>query len=45
MWGNACEIDKLVPILKRNIKLIEDASEALGTSILKENLKINLPVQ
>lgn len=40
VWGNACEVDKLVPILKkRNIKLIEDASEALGTKYIKGKFK------
>lgn len=35
VWGNACKLEKLLPILKkRNIRLIEDASEALGTKYL-----------
>mgnify|MGYP001184284324 CR=1 FL=1 len=32
IWGNACNLDELVPTcIKRNIKIIEDASESLGT--------------
>jgi len=32
IWGNACDLDELLPTcIKRNIKIIEDASESLGT--------------
>ena len=40
VWGNACKIEKLAPLLKRkNIRLIEDASEALGTKYLSGKFK------
>tara|TARA_Y100000590_G_scaffold82444_1_gene91800 strand:- start:351 stop:1499 length:1149 start_codon:yes stop_codon:yes gene_type:complete len=32
VWGNACDIEKIYKLCKRrNIKIIEDASESLGT--------------
>jgi perosamine synthetase len=32
MWGNACELDAIVDLCeKRNIAVVEDASESLGT--------------
>ena len=32
VWGNACEIDKIYKLCKqRNIKIVEDAAESLGT--------------
>ncbi len=32
VWGNACWLDELVPLCKeRNIHIVEDASESLGT--------------
>jgi len=38
VWGNACWLDKLVEIcFERNIAIIEDASESLGTRYLKGN--------
>ena len=40
VWGNACKIEKLAPLLKKkNIRLIEDASEALGTRYLSGKFK------
>ena len=40
VFGNAANITKLVALCKkRNIKIIEDASESLGTKYLKSNLK------
>ncbi len=40
VFGNAANISKLVAFCKkRNIKIIEDASESLGTKYLKSNLK------
>lgn len=36
MYGNACNLNNLVNLLKnRNIKIIEDAAESLGTKIIK----------
>ncbi len=36
IFGNACNLEKLVPICKeRNIKIIEDATESLGTKYTK----------
>ena len=36
IFGNACNMEKLVPICKeRNIKIIEDATESLGTTYIK----------
>ncbi len=38
MWGNAVNLDDLVPICtERNIAIVEDSSESLGTSYLKNN--------
>ena len=32
MWGNACELDSIIDLCeKRNIAVVEDASESLGT--------------
>ena len=36
VWGNACRLDELVAIChERNIVIVEDASESLGTSYIK----------
>jgi aminotransferase in exopolysaccharide biosynthesis len=36
IFGNACNLEKLVPVCKeRNIKIIEDATESLGTTYIK----------
>ena len=36
VWGNAANLEKLIPQLKqRNIKILEDASESLGTKYIK----------
>ena len=38
IWGNACNLSDLVELCKkRNIKIVEDASESLGT-YFKENM-------
>jgi perosamine synthetase len=40
MWGNACEIDKLIDLCEeRNITVVEDACESLGTSYIKGKSK------
>ncbi len=40
VWGNAASIEKLVSLCrKRNIKIIEDASESLGTKYIKGKFK------
>ena len=45
MWGNVCDFSKLRNLCKkRNIKIIEDASESLGSSFLDGKIK-NIPVQ
>ena len=39
MWGNYCDFQKLKPLCKqKKIKIIEDASEALGTFQNKKNI-------
>jgi len=36
VWGNACKLDELVDICnERNISIVEDATESLGTSYTK----------
>ncbi len=36
VWGNACLLDELIPLCNdRNIAVIEDASESLGTRYIK----------
>ena len=38
VWGNAVWLDELVPLCnERNIKILEDASESLGTKYLEGN--------
>ncbi len=40
VWGNGCWLDELITICnERNITIIEDASESLGTSYLKGKFK------
>ncbi len=40
MWGNVCDFSKLRNLCKkRNIKIIEDASESLGSSFLDGKIK------
>ncbi|MBT6113361.1 MAG: aminotransferase class I/II-fold pyridoxal phosphate-dependent enzyme, partial [Candidatus Marinimicrobia bacterium] len=40
VWGNACWLDKLVNICaERNIAIVEDASESLGTRYTRGNFK------
>ena len=46
VWGNGCWLDELITICnERNIIIIEDASESLGTSYSKGKFKINTVVQ
>jgi perosamine synthetase len=40
MWGNACEFDSIIDLCKeRNIAVVEDASESLGTVYTEGNFK------
>ena len=40
MWGNAVNFDELVPIcLERNIPIVEDSSESLGSVYIKNSFK------
>ena len=40
VWGNAANLDELVLLCKeRNIKIVEDASESLGTNYINGSLK------
>ncbi len=42
MWGNVCEFEKLKKLCKkRNIKIIEDASESLGSFLIKSKRRIH----
>ena len=42
MWGNVCEFEKLKKICKnRSIRIIEDASESLGSFLIKSNKRIH----
>ena len=43
VWGNACELDEISSICKKkNIKIIEDAAEALGTKYINGKFKNKL---
>ena len=40
VWGNACWLDELIPLCEeRNIAVVEDASESLGTKYRKGQFK------
>ena len=42
MWGNVCEFDQLKKVCrKKNLKIIEDASESLGSYFYKSYKKIH----
>ena len=42
MWGNVCEFEKLKKLCKkRDIKIIEDASESLGSFLIKSKKRIH----
>lgn len=42
MWGNVCDFRSLLKICKKkNIKIIEDASESLGSYYINKNKKIH----
>ncbi|MDC2969026.1 aminotransferase class I/II-fold pyridoxal phosphate-dependent enzyme [Candidatus Pelagibacter sp.] len=45
MWGNVCDFSNIKKFCRqRNIKIIEDASESLGSYFVKQNKKIHTGV-